>query len=511
MRRMPLLCVAVLLSACGGGNDGAKNNSPSPPSVSLAADPQSVEEGSSIVLTWSSERTSSCNASGDWAGTRPGSGSETVGPLSIDASFVLTCNGLDGSIPPTATATALVSVILRPAAEVVLTLTDDMLAIGESVQVQIEVLDAEGRDLVGRDVTWSSSDPTVANVSDDGVVNGTAIGVAMVTASVDSVSSTVQVTVSIDGAIRVLGDRVINLNYPSLFDVFTVPDPQRHPNIKTQPDNWQMGRILTDLSGFADIDKYDFVLVWTSQEVPAWINAGPYLLVPAKNIGRTNSRYGAPRPYERLRATPHMNWVQYAIDTDQDFVLVAIHEMAHHWGVFMVRQSSIGPREWVEGKHHVSYLASCCAHWTFGFFIGQRDQTDLPSIMYSGPSGTFNPFDLYAMGLMEYWEASAYSYLIAPVPDPPSAPHKFYEINLDLLIEGMRISQPWNVEGDGKRIPTLEPEATELKVLAVVVSGESDTLSSEQIEKLNSIATGPNSYVALLGDVGMAVDRHTWR
>ncbi len=53
----------------------------------------------------------------------------------------------------------------------------------------------------------------------------------------------------------------------------------------------------------------------------------------------------------------------------------------------------------------------------------------------------------------------------------------------------MRISQPDNVAGDGKRIPAIEPEATQVTALVVLVNGESDAVSVAQTDKLHAIAT----------------------
>ncbi len=67
------------------------------PTVSLSADPASVAAQGMTTLTWSSANADSCTASGDWTGAKPVSGSESVGPLSSDRTYSLTCSGNGGT------------------------------------------------------------------------------------------------------------------------------------------------------------------------------------------------------------------------------------------------------------------------------------------------------------------------------------------------------------------------------------------------------------------------------
>ena len=48
-------------------------------------------------MSWSASDADGCTASGAWSGTRSTTGSESVGPLSIGATFSLTCSGAGGS------------------------------------------------------------------------------------------------------------------------------------------------------------------------------------------------------------------------------------------------------------------------------------------------------------------------------------------------------------------------------------------------------------------------------
>ncbi len=68
-------------------------------------------------------------------------------------------------------------------------------AVGEQVPLSFRTLDAAGNALVARTVTWSSSVPTVATVNADGVVAGIAPGAAVITATSEGRTATVNVAV----------------------------------------------------------------------------------------------------------------------------------------------------------------------------------------------------------------------------------------------------------------------------------------------------------------------------
>lgn len=68
------------------------------PTLSLTANPISIESGSSTSLSWTSTNATTCTASGDWFGNKPLSGSESISNLTTTKSFTLTCNGEGGSI-----------------------------------------------------------------------------------------------------------------------------------------------------------------------------------------------------------------------------------------------------------------------------------------------------------------------------------------------------------------------------------------------------------------------------
>ena len=70
----------------------------SAPALTLSASSTSVVVGSSVTLTWASQNTDSCSASGGWSGSKPLEGEETVGPLSATTEFILDCSAGSSSV-----------------------------------------------------------------------------------------------------------------------------------------------------------------------------------------------------------------------------------------------------------------------------------------------------------------------------------------------------------------------------------------------------------------------------
>ncbi len=68
-----------------------------PPTVQLTASSQSVLPGGSVQLNWTSSDADTCTASGDWSGSKSTSGSQTVGPIASDQTYILSCSNDAGS------------------------------------------------------------------------------------------------------------------------------------------------------------------------------------------------------------------------------------------------------------------------------------------------------------------------------------------------------------------------------------------------------------------------------
>jgi alpha-tubulin suppressor-like RCC1 family protein/uncharacterized protein YjdB len=91
--------------------------------------------------------------------------------------------------------TVAVTVTAVPVANVALTPAKLTIATGESQPLAATAQDARGRPLEGRDVRWSSNDPSVAQVSGSGTVTAQRAGTAVITATIEGKSATATVTV----------------------------------------------------------------------------------------------------------------------------------------------------------------------------------------------------------------------------------------------------------------------------------------------------------------------------
>lgn len=70
------------------------------------------------------------------------------------------------------------------------------LYVGQSVQLDAQALDATGADLAAGDTKWTSSNATVAQVSETGLLAALTTGTATLTATIARKSSTLSVTVA---------------------------------------------------------------------------------------------------------------------------------------------------------------------------------------------------------------------------------------------------------------------------------------------------------------------------
>ena len=73
-------------------------NAPPAPTINISASPSSLPYDGSTTLSWSSDNTSDCTASGDWSGSKVISGSQSISALTTNSSFSLSCSGPGGSV-----------------------------------------------------------------------------------------------------------------------------------------------------------------------------------------------------------------------------------------------------------------------------------------------------------------------------------------------------------------------------------------------------------------------------
>jgi uncharacterized protein YjdB len=91
---------------------------------------------------------------------------------------------------------AVITVTARPVSLVRLTPGSATIAVGSSVPLQAEALDASGAVVTGRQTTWSSSNETIAIVSASGLVTGVAAGSVTITATIDGRAGTAAINVA---------------------------------------------------------------------------------------------------------------------------------------------------------------------------------------------------------------------------------------------------------------------------------------------------------------------------
>ena len=129
-------------------------------------------------VTWSSSDATVATVSGQGLVTAVGNGSVTITMRSGSAS---------ASVP--------VSVMQSAGSVVIEPTTATLMSLGETVQLTATVLDGNGQPVAGAEVTWSSSDATVATVSGQGLVTAVGNGSVTITMRSGSASASVPVTV----------------------------------------------------------------------------------------------------------------------------------------------------------------------------------------------------------------------------------------------------------------------------------------------------------------------------
>lgn len=190
---------SVLISASARGKDAFARLTISPApvaSVRLSAANQAMFVGESVQLT-----ADPLDGAGAVLPDRPvtwSTSNETV--ATVTSSGVVSAIAPGGAIITASSegVSAVASITVSPiaVASIVLWPDDNNVVVGQTTQLTVDVRDAHGAPVVGRIIVWSSSDPSVASVTSQGVVTAVAPGSASITASVDDKRSSVTVNVS---------------------------------------------------------------------------------------------------------------------------------------------------------------------------------------------------------------------------------------------------------------------------------------------------------------------------
>ena len=187
---LPLVTLALTIG-CGGDSSG-------PPAVAtvdvsiasdlvvgqttqLIATPRDASGNplSGRTVAWSTSNASiaTVSNSGVVAGV-------AAGPVTITAT-------IDGK-----TGTRAINVLPPPVATVTVTAAQTTVQIGSTSQATAVTRDASNNVVTGRTVTWASSDPAIASVSNTGLVTGLTAGTVTITALSEGITGSVQMTVT---------------------------------------------------------------------------------------------------------------------------------------------------------------------------------------------------------------------------------------------------------------------------------------------------------------------------
>lgn len=169
---------------------GFKDSANPAPVLSFSASPTTVDYQGQSTLTWSASNATACTASGDWSGSKPVTGQQTVGPLTNDSQFELACENASGV---TVSDIASVTVRLAPpvAPTLLLTVSPTTVVMNGSAALSWSSTDT---DSCTASDAWSGQRPTAGN-EDTGSLSASATYTLECSGPGGTVSRSVTVTV----------------------------------------------------------------------------------------------------------------------------------------------------------------------------------------------------------------------------------------------------------------------------------------------------------------------------
>jgi uncharacterized protein YjdB len=135
------------------------------------------------AVSWTMADTNVATASADQGGTGPWHSTQVAGMSDATTTLTLSIPGFSDDVVVHSTPVASVTVMNPGGIPAQL---DSLFAIGETVQLTAVAYDVNGIELPARPARWSTSDPTVATVSNDGLVTGVGHGQVLITAWIDN-------------------------------------------------------------------------------------------------------------------------------------------------------------------------------------------------------------------------------------------------------------------------------------------------------------------------------------
>ncbi|HWP02536.1 MAG TPA: Ig-like domain-containing protein [Gemmatimonadaceae bacterium] len=189
-----LLAAGTVLAACGG-SEGGPAGPPAVSRVEISAPSPTLEVGSTMLV---SARYFDANG-------RPLSGRRVIYSSSNATVATVDSSGLVTGVSPGSaaisatvdrvTSSVSITVVPVPVAAIQFAPARPSVRPGETVTLTATPLDAIGRPLSGRAISWSSSNPTIATVDRQGVVTGVSTGTTYIRAEVENVRDSVSLRV----------------------------------------------------------------------------------------------------------------------------------------------------------------------------------------------------------------------------------------------------------------------------------------------------------------------------
>jgi len=193
IRRFTLPLIGLLI-ACGGDSSAPPHTT----AVSVAPSSLTIDEGSTGSLTAAVTLSNGQSASAPvvaWLSANPAIA--TVAGTSVSATVTAVTVGQTSITATSGGVAGNATIIVRqsPAARVSVSLASATIVLQATSLATASVFDAGGRPLTGRQVQWSSTNPTIATVSSTGLVRGISKGTSFVRATVEGRSDSARVTV----------------------------------------------------------------------------------------------------------------------------------------------------------------------------------------------------------------------------------------------------------------------------------------------------------------------------
>lgn len=465
LSRVLSLCSAALFAvlvaeSCSGGDGGsaAPAGPPAPAAVATVTLSQAsaqLESGEALQLSATPR-----SAKGDVL-----SGRTTTWASSNSASATVNANGLvsalaAGTAAITATiegqvATATVVVVPAAVATVSVALAPSTLEVGQSVNATATLRDARNAALAGRTVAWSSSNAAIATVSNLGVVLPLAPGTTSITATSEGKVGTAALTVlqaAVASATVSLAAAVINAGTTTTATA----------TLRDARNAVLAGRVVTWTSS-------DLALATVaSSGLVTGIAPGP-VTITVTSEGKSAS-------------IALVVWSTAALFTIKDSIVVVQYPTI--WDV----HPRFDPVNFPNPRVQPGGFNRVGGHWAFNW---TTSACPCPvGIMTSGASDVkFNAFDLYAMGLMGYQETKTYSYTVYETNSFGTVDRfKPHDVNVDTLINALVRAGPFYLNGNGRRIPDMDPANQSFNILLVLVAGRDQIPSATLLSRLQQIS-----------------------